>query len=110
MAAPTSHRLNVVVRSPLLYPRGEPKWRDNYPEGPDHPVATNRLETFLFSRPLTGRSWTATLFFLYDQTLICSPPFIRLFILLLLLVSGSVHPILSPAPVRPTNLKYPCSV
>jgi len=39
-AAPTSRRLNVVVLSPPLYPRGRPKWRDNYPcEGPDHPVA-----------------------------------------------------------------------
>jgi len=26
----TSRRLNVVVRSPPLYPRGGPKWRDNY--------------------------------------------------------------------------------
>jgi len=43
--APTSRRLNVVVRSPPLYPRGGPKWRDNYHEGPDHPVAPNRLET-----------------------------------------------------------------
>jgi len=30
--------LNVVVRSPPLYPRGGLKWRDNYPEGPYHPV------------------------------------------------------------------------
>jgi len=36
---PTSFRLNVVVRSPPLYLRGGPKWRDNYPDGPDHPVA-----------------------------------------------------------------------
>jgi len=42
----TSHRLNVVVRSPPLYPRGGPKWRDSYHEGPDHPVAPNRLESF----------------------------------------------------------------
>jgi len=41
--APTSRRLNVVVRSPPLYLRGGPKWRDNYPEGPDHPIAPNRL-------------------------------------------------------------------
>jgi len=45
-AAPTPRRLNVVVRSPPLYPRGGPKWRDNYPEGPDHPVAPNRLESY----------------------------------------------------------------
>jgi len=38
-AAPTSRRLNVVVRSPPLYPRRGPKWRDNYPDGPDHSVA-----------------------------------------------------------------------
>jgi len=42
--APTSCCLNVVVRSPPLYPRGGPKWRDNFPEGSDHPVAPNRLE------------------------------------------------------------------
>jgi len=44
-SAPTSCRLNVVVRSPPIYSRGGPKWRDNYPDGPDHPVAPNRLET-----------------------------------------------------------------
>jgi len=43
-AAPTSRRFNVVVWSPPLNPRGGPKWRDNYPEGPDHPVAPNHLE------------------------------------------------------------------
>jgi len=37
--APKSRRLNVVVRSLPLYPRGGPKWRDNYSDGPDHPVA-----------------------------------------------------------------------
>jgi len=42
-----SRLLNVVVRSPPLYPRGEPKWQDNYPEGPDHPVAPNRPKSFL---------------------------------------------------------------
>jgi len=42
---PTSCRLNVVVRSPLLYPRGGPKWRDNYSEGPDHSVVPNCLES-----------------------------------------------------------------
>jgi len=42
---------------------------------------------FSFSRPLTSRSCTATLFFLYDRTLICSPPFTRLLILLLQLAS-----------------------
>jgi len=34
-----------AVRSPPLFSRDGPKWRDNYPEGPDHPVAPNRLET-----------------------------------------------------------------
>jgi len=38
--SPTSRRLNVVMRSPLHYPKGGPKWRDNYPEGPDHPVTS----------------------------------------------------------------------
>jgi len=65
---------------------------------------------FSSSRPLTGRSWTATLFFLYDRTLICSPPFTRLLILLFLPASGNVHPNPGPAPVRPTIPKYPCSV
>jgi len=45
--APTSGRLNVVVRFPPLYSRGGPKWRNNYPEGPDHPVDPNRLEFFV---------------------------------------------------------------
>jgi len=40
---PTPRRLNVVVWSPPLYSRGEPKLRDNYPEGPDYPVSLNRL-------------------------------------------------------------------
>jgi len=44
-SAPTSRRLNVVVRFPPLYSRGRPKWRDNYPEGLDYPVASNRLES-----------------------------------------------------------------
>jgi len=61
--------------------RGRPKWRDKYTEGPNHPVAPNRLDyIFSFSRTLTGRSWTATLFFLYDRTLIRSPlSFVSLF-------------------------------
>jgi len=42
--APTFRLLNVVVRSPLLYPKGGLKWRDNYPEGPDHPVAPESSE------------------------------------------------------------------
>jgi len=43
--APTSRRLNVVMWSPPFYLKSEPKWRDNYPEGTDHPVALNRLES-----------------------------------------------------------------
>jgi len=43
-STPTSRRLNVVVWSPPLYSRVGPKWRDNYPDGPDHLVAPNRLE------------------------------------------------------------------
>jgi len=42
----TFRRLNVVVRSLPLYSKGGPKWRENYPEGHDHPVAPNCLETF----------------------------------------------------------------
>jgi len=54
-SAPTSRHLNVVVRSPPLYPRGRPNWRDNYPEGPDHPVAPplNRLDWYGSSRRST---------------------------------------------------------
>jgi len=43
VTAPASRRL-IVVRSLPLFSRGGPKWRDKYPEGPDHTVATNRLE------------------------------------------------------------------
>jgi len=46
-AAPTFHHLNLVVWSTPLYSRGGPKWWDNYPEGPDHVVVPNRLETSL---------------------------------------------------------------
>jgi len=42
-ATPQPEVKNVMVRFPPLYPRGGPKWRNNYPEGPDHPVAPNRL-------------------------------------------------------------------
>jgi len=51
---PTSRRLNVVVGSPFLYSRGGPKWRDNYPEGPDHPVASIHLVLLSFKKLLTG--------------------------------------------------------
>jgi len=62
--APTSRRLNVVVRFPPLYLRGGLKWPD--------PIRSLQSSEIIFScsRPLTGRSWTATLFFLYDRTLI----------------------------------------
>jgi len=46
--APTSRHLNVMVRSSPLYPRVWPKWRENYPEGPDHPVAPNRLIVYRY--------------------------------------------------------------
>jgi len=93
---PTSRRLTSIYHtnvSPLQRGGAVPsplseRWIEmasNYPEGP-RPS----------SRPLTGHSWTATLFFPYDRTLIYSPPFIRLFILLLLLAIGNVHP--NPAP------------
>jgi len=65
---------------------------------------------FSYRRPLTGRSWTATLFFLDDRTLIYSLPFTCLLIFLLLFASGNVHPNPSPATVRPTNPIYPSSV
>jgi len=97
----------VVVRSSPLCSRGGPKWPDNYPEERPSGPPQSFGNIFSFNRPLTGRSWTATLFLLYDRTLIYSPP--RLLILLLL-ASGNVHPNPGPAPVCPTNLKYPCFV
>jgi len=33
----------MVVQSLPLYPRGGLKWRDNYSEGPGHPVTPNYL-------------------------------------------------------------------
>jgi len=98
----------VVVRSPPLYPKGGPKWRNNYPEGLVAPELSGNI--FSFSRHLTGRSWTVTLFFLHDRTLIFSPPFTRFLILFLLLASDDVHSNPGPAPVHLTNPKYPCSV
>jgi len=73
--------------------------------GVRHPVTPNRLEFSCFgfssSRPLIGRSWTATLLIYYLRTLLCSLPFFRLLILLLLLVSGNVNPNLDPYSVKP---------
>jgi len=37
-------RGGAVPGSPPLFSTGGPKWQDNYPERPDHPVAPNRLE------------------------------------------------------------------
>jgi len=65
-----------------------------------------RIFVFSSSRPLTGRSWTTTLLILYDPSLFCSPSFSRLFILLLLLVSGNVYPNF-PLPCLPDNDKIP---
>jgi len=106
--APPSCRLNVVVRSLLLYSWGGPKWRDNYPEGPDHAVVPNRLETF-FRLAVHWPVAVGRRLFLFDWTLICSPSFTRLLIFLLF-VNGNIHPNPGPAPVCPTNPKYPCSV
>jgi len=50
---------------------------------------------FSFSRPLTGRSWMATLPFRPDSILL-NPPLSRLLILLLLLASGNVYPNTGP--------------
>jgi len=38
--SPPQHR--GAVPAPLT--RDGPKWRDNFPEGPDHPATPNRLE------------------------------------------------------------------
>jgi len=63
------------------------------------------LKFFSFGRSLTGRGWTAALFLIYfNRTLLYSPPFSRLLILLLLLVSGNVHSNPGPASVRPSPL------
>jgi len=51
LTALTSRRLNVVVRSPPLHPRGGPKWRDNYPDGSVR-SPPNRLEIITSSSTL----------------------------------------------------------
>jgi len=40
------HRLAVSTwwYGPRPLTRGGPKWRGNYPEGSDHPIASNRLD------------------------------------------------------------------
>jgi len=71
-----SRRLNVVVRSLPSYERWAEMARQ-LPRGSDHPVAPNRLDfNFLFSRPLTGRIWMATLLFLFDRAFILLSPLI----------------------------------
>jgi len=47
--AETFRRLNVVVRFPAPLAKGERKWRDNIPEGSDHPVTLN-----VWNRPIIG--------------------------------------------------------
>jgi len=105
----TSRRLNVVVRPPPLCPRGGPKWRDNYPKGPDHPVAPNRLESFF--RVTDWSQLDGDSFVPLRPTLIYSPSFTRLLILFLLLASGNVHPSLFaqqiPDPFAPEKLGEP---
>jgi len=92
--------------SPSLLSTGGPKCRVNFSEGSDRPINPNCLECFFYafasSSPLTGCGWTAILLIFYDQTVLCSPPFSRLFIFLVLLVSGNVHPSPGPAPIRLT--------
>jgi len=84
------------------------------------PIVWNHCFIFSCSCPLIGCSWTATLLFLYDQTLIYSPPFTCLLILLHLLASGNVHPNPGlplffqqnpyiPAPFAPEKLDKPQS-
>jgi len=34
----------AAVQQPASLPRGGSKWRNNYPEGSDHPVAPKRLD------------------------------------------------------------------
>jgi len=92
--APTSCPLSVVC-GPRPSSRGWPKWRDSWKH--------------FFVWPSTDRSQLDGDSFLYDQILIDSPSFTRLLILLQL-ASGNVCSKPGPAPVHPTNPKYPCSV
>jgi len=109
-----SRHVIVVVQSPLLYRVVGRNGEATFPRGTTirSPQSSGIfIFLFLFNRPLAGRSWTAALFLIYyDRTLLRSPPLSRLLILLLLLISGNVHPKPGPAPVHPTTSKFPCSI
>ena len=100
-AAPINSRLNVIVRSPTPFGLG----RNGCSRGSQLP----RALPFIFSLccPLNDRSRAAHSFFqigrLFSLSLFCpSLARLRLLIVLLLLMSGNVHP--NPGPI------FPCSV
>ena len=102
--APINSRLNLVVRSPTLFGLGRNGcWPSRGPQLP-------RALPFIFSLccPLNDRSRAAHSFFkigcLFSLFLFSCPflALLRLLILLLLLMSGNVHP--NPGPI------FPCSV
>ena len=102
--APINSRLNVVVRSPTLFGLGQNGcWTSRGSQLP-------RALPFIFSLccPLNDRSRAAHSFFiigrLFSLFLFSCPSLalLRLHILLLLFMSGNVHP--NPGPI------YPCSV
>ena len=104
MPAPINSRLNVVVRSPTPFGLGRNGcW-------PSRGSQLPRALPFIFSLccPLNDSRWAAHSFFkiggLFSLFLFSCPSFalLRLLILLLLLMSGNVHP--NPGPI------FPCSV
>ena len=68
------------------------KWQDRSPEGLDRKVAPIVSDCF-FAGPPVDRSTTGRLLYF----LLTGPPFRRLLILALLLISGNVHP--NPGPI-----------
>ena len=101
LSAPSNSRLNVVVRSPAPFGLGQNGcW-------PSRESQLPRALPFIFSLccPLNDRRREAHIFFkigrLFSLFLFSCPPlaFLRLLILLLLLMSGNVHP--NPGPIFP---------
>ena len=103
ITAPVNSRFNVVVRSPTPFGLGQ---NGCWPfRGSQVPQALPFI--FLLCCPLNDRSRAAHSFFkisrLFSLSFFCpSLALLRLFILLLLLMSGNVYP--NPGPI------FPCSV
>jgi len=106
--APTSRHLIVVVQSPLLFRVVSRNGEATFPRGPSirSPTIVWNFR-FSFSRPLTNRSCTVALLIFNNRTHLCSPLFFSPLILLLLLVSGNVHPNPGPVAQQPLNPHIP---